>query len=75
MVTVRPVSLREPLPAVSVPLSDGRPDVTVDLQAMLTAMYDLFGFDIELNYRRPPPLPLPAADAAWAADLLARRLQ
>ncbi len=73
MTEVCPVSVRHPLPAVPVPLLPGDPDVSLDLQRALSAVYDNWAYDLELEYRRPPPVSLPPADAAWAADRLAGR--
>ena len=75
LLTVIPVSIREPLPTIAIPLSVGRAAIPVNLQAALTFVYDWFGFDLELDYTRPPPVPLAGDDAVWAADLLAGRLQ
>ena len=71
---VWPVSVRQPLPAVPVPLLPGDPDATLDLQQVISTVYDAWAYDLELDYTRPPPVPLSSADAAWAADLLPRRL-
>ena len=72
---VWPITLRVPLPVVPVPLRHGDPDVSLDLQAILTTIYDLFGFAVSIDYRQPPANPLTFDDAAWAAALLAGRLQ
>ncbi len=71
---VWPITVRQSLPAVPIPLRGGDPDVRLDLQDVLTTLYDVYRFGKELDYTRPPPVPLSPADAAWAADLLARRL-
>jgi hypothetical protein len=73
MANVWPIQLRSRLPTVPVPLRGGDPDVQLDLQAVLTSIYDLFGLGVNTDYRRPLSPPLPPADATWAADLLARR--
>ncbi len=69
------IALRERLPIVPVPLLPGDADVTLDLQDALTTMYDDWAYDLELDYSRPPPIPLSGDDVAWAAALLAGRLQ
>ena len=66
---VWPIGLRDPLPPVPVPLLPGDADVPLDLQAALAAIYDALGFDLLVDYTRPPDVPLPADDAAWAAGL------
>ncbi len=71
---VWPIGHRDRLPAIPIPLLAGDPDVELDLQAIITTLYDLFGLGVGLDYTRPPPVPLRPGDAAWAADLLARRV-
>ena len=63
-------SLRRPLPPVPIPLAGADPDVTLDLQAMFTTMYDRAGYDYSLNYRQALVPPLSDADQAWAQQLL-----
>jgi hypothetical protein len=68
-----PVTVREPLPRISVPLESGLPDVPLDLQAVLSRAYDEGAYDRLIDYGRDPIPPLPADDAAWASALLAAR--
>jgi hypothetical protein len=65
-----PIALQEPLPTVPVPLLDGDPDVALDLQAALTNVYDLLGYDLAVDYTKPPEVPLTGEQRAWAEDLL-----
>jgi len=68
---VWPISLREPLPTVPVPLLPPDPDVPLDLQAAVQACFDLVGYERLLNYAdSPPPPALGEEDAAWVADRL-----
>ena len=69
-VGVWPVGLRDRLPVVPIPLRPGEPEPTVDLQAVLDAVYDGAGYAFDI-YREPPKPPLSAADAAWAREVLA----
>ena len=71
-VTLRPVSLRRPLPSVAVPLRANEPEVLLDLQAAFDRSYADGRFK-SIDYARPPDPPLADADAAWAAELLANR--
>jgi hypothetical protein len=57
---------------VPVPLLPPDPDVPLDLQRVMTNMYDVFGYDLDLNYTQPPQIPLEGDDAAWARQLLDR---
>jgi hypothetical protein len=70
---VWPIALRLPLPTVPVPLLAGDADVSLDLQVVLTGMYDAFRYDLELDYKKPPEVPLGTDDANWAATLLCER--
>jgi hypothetical protein len=67
---VWPVTLAEPLPTVPVPLLPGDPDVSLDLQLALSTIYDLLGYDLAVDYNRPPEVPLPAEAAACAEERL-----
>ena len=61
------------LPTIAVPLLPDDADVPLDLQAAFGGTYDAFGFDLELDYRLPPQVPLPPEDVVWAEALLAGR--
>jgi hypothetical protein len=66
-----PISLREPLPIVPVPLLPPDPDVPLDLQAVVKACFDLVGYERLLDYTgSPPPPDLDDDDAAWVAETL-----
>lgn len=65
-----PVALREPLPALAVPLRDPGEDVRIELQVLLHQVYDAAAYR-KLIYQQAPVPPLSPADAAWAAELLA----
>lgn len=67
-VDVWPISLREPLPTVPVPLLEGDADVLLDLQQAFTTIYDALGYDLAVDYSKPPDVPLQADDAAWAEE-------
>jgi hypothetical protein len=70
---VWPTTIRQPLPKISVPLEDGVPDVTLDLQAVLNRAYDDGAFSRILNYRSEPIPPLSQEDADWADKLLKKK--
>jgi hypothetical protein len=65
-----PVSLRQKLPVIGIPLRGKDPDAPLDLGAVLSAAYDHAGYDLSIDYRRDPVPPLSREDAAWAAKLL-----
>ena len=70
VVDVWPVPLAGPLPPVPVPLLAPDPDTTLDLQLALTQVYDGVGYDLILDYRKPPTVPLDRAATEWARGLL-----
>ena len=63
------VSLRDPLPPISIPLRGAAPDATLNLQALLHAVYDAAGYEDYL-YETPPEPPRSAEDTAWAGPLV-----
>jgi hypothetical protein len=67
---VWPISFQDFLPVIPVPLLPGDPEVTLDLQAVLTNVYDLGGYDLALDYTQPPDVPLPPDIATWADERL-----
>ena len=68
-----PIPLRERLPYLPVPLRPGEDDVVLDVQAALAAAYEEAGYDLDLDYTRPPVPALDADDEAWADALLRAR--
>ncbi|ETX02644.1 DUF4058 family protein [Candidatus Entotheonella palauensis] len=62
--------LRERLPRIRVPLSEGDRDLVVDLQTILTRCYDEGAYARRLNYAEEPQPPLRASDIEWAHELL-----
>ncbi len=70
---VWPIALDQPLPVVTVPLLPDDKDVTLDLQLALNTIYDSVGYDLVLNYTKPPDIPLDEQAAPWAATLLENR--
>ena len=62
---VWPLALDQPLPTIGVPLLPGDDDVGLDLQLALTTVYDLSGYDLELDYEQSPLTALSAGELAW----------
>lgn len=67
-----PFSVREPIPAIPVPLRQGEDAPTLELDTVLHELYDRARFDLRIDYREPSDPPLRAGDARWAANLLKR---
>jgi hypothetical protein len=70
---VWPISLRDRLPVIPVPLRAGEAPVLLDLQEAFTEVYDVVRFDRCVNYRRPPVVPFRDEDVEWVAEILSRR--
>jgi hypothetical protein len=60
-----PVPLRDPLPAIPVPLRRGEAEPLIELKPVLDLTYDGAGYARRI-YRTPPEPTLSAADAEWA---------
>lgn len=63
-------SVRQPLPVVGIPLKGKDPDVPLDLGTVLQSAYDRAGWDMWVDYTKPPVDPLAPDDAKWANKLL-----
>ncbi len=70
LVDVWPLTLRDRLPIVPIPLLAGDDDLPLALRAAFDATYDLLGCDLLIDYRQPPEQPLSDEDAAWVETLL-----
>ena len=57
--TVWPIRLPQPLPIIPIPLRAPDPDATLDLQQVLTSIYDRSSYDLTIDYGNEsiPPLP------------------
>ncbi|WP_020473099.1 DUF4058 family protein [Zavarzinella formosa] len=67
---VVPVRLREPLPAIPIPLEAGMPDVYVELQPLLDHCYDSGRYADLTDYRADPTSPLSDDQREWAEAIL-----
>ena len=65
--------VRQPIPAFPLPLLPGDTEPEVDLNEVLQGLYERAGYDLRLDYARPPLPPLPEADAEWARGLIEAR--
>jgi hypothetical protein len=63
--------VRQPLPAIPVPLANGDPDVWVDLAAVFNTTFDRGRYARSLDYGARVPHPLSPADRDWVS-LIAR---
>ena len=67
---VWPISVRQPLPTIPIPLLSPDPPVPLELGQALRTAYERARYDLRVDYRQPPVPPLSPADAAWAETLL-----
>jgi hypothetical protein len=66
---VYPISLRQPLPSIPVPLRSEDTDVALDLQPLIERLYIAGGHD-DIDYREAPYPALRGDDAVWADAIL-----
>jgi hypothetical protein len=67
---VWPAFFDRPLPAIPIPLSRPDPDLTLELQPLLDAIYQSGGYRADVDYDQPLKPPLSAEQAAWLAQQL-----
>jgi len=66
-----PISLRQRLPAITIPLRVGDSDIVLDLQDLLDRVYESGRYEAT-DYRPECQPPLEGEDRAWADDLLGK---
>jgi len=70
------LSVRDPIPAIPIPLRPGESEPELPLNELLHELYERGNYDLAVDYRRPPPLPAFAdEDAAWIVALLSAPTQ
>ena len=67
---VWPAYFHRPLPMIPVPLAKPDPDLSLDLQPLIDAIYSLAHYDEDIDYAKPLVPPLTAEDSAWLATRL-----
>lgn len=67
---VWPIALEQPLSTVPVPLLPGDADIPLNLQEAMRNVYDQFGYEVGLDYARPPKASLTQAERAWVEERL-----
>jgi hypothetical protein len=68
--TLYAFGVRQPIPSFSLPLKPDDQEPTVDIGRILHDLYDQASYDLRLDYTGNPEPLLPAAEAAWADQLL-----
>ncbi len=64
------VPLKEKLPNCVIPLQKPDPDAVLALSAVFDRCYDMGGYDLLIDYSKPPPVSLSEAELAWVDDYL-----
>ena|ERR671934_266516 len=59
-----------PLPPIPIPLAPPDPDIALDIQPFIDAIYARSRYERDIDYRRPLEPPLSAAEAAWWEERL-----
>jgi hypothetical protein len=72
---VWPITVRQTLPVVPVPLLRPDPPVSLDLREALHTAYARARYELRVNYKQPASPPLSIEDTAWAAVLLAEKTE
>ncbi|MEM7130247.1 MAG: DUF4058 family protein [Chloroflexota bacterium] len=62
--------VRDPIPAIPVPLRPGEDEPYVDLNRLLHELYDLLNFDLVIDYTENPKPRFSKEDAQWVDRLL-----
>jgi hypothetical protein len=65
-----PFSVRDPIPVFQLPLQPGDSEPSIHLGILLKEIYDDLGYDLRVDYTKPPAPPLSEVDARWAAEIL-----
>jgi hypothetical protein len=71
---VWPISIRERLPVIGIPLRNKDADVPLDLQDVLEAVIERGSYDLDTDYSKEPVPLLAGATSEWARPLIAAHL-
>ena len=66
-------NLQDVIPSFPVPLRSQEREPLIDLQKLLTEIYDLGSYDLRVDYKRQPVPGLSETDAVWADKLLRQK--
>ncbi len=61
-------TLREAIPAIPLPLQPGESEPWIELNDLLSGVYERSGFDLRIDYQQPSVPPLSATDQDWFAQ-------
>lgn len=63
-------NLQDVIPTFMLPLSSGDREILVNLQTLLTGIYERGSYDLVIDYHQNPQFPLSAANLVWLDELL-----
>lgn len=66
-------NIRQPIPDIPIPLRPGETEPALPLNQLLHNLYNQGSYDLMIDYRQPPVLPLNEQDTLWAQGLLGPR--
>lgn len=67
-------NIQDIIPVFSLPLRVGDSEPVIDLKALLNQVYEIYDYDLVIDYSQEPVPALAKADAAWADELLRDQL-
>jgi hypothetical protein len=70
---VWPAHFQKPLPTIRVPLAKPDPDISLELQPLIDAIYQRYRYAQSIDYTRPLSPPLGPEEAAWLRRQLKAR--
>jgi len=68
--TLYAFGLRHPISEIPVPLRQGEKEAKLNLNLLLSEIYDRARYHLRLNYHQPPDPPLPSEELAWVQKIL-----
>lgn len=72
---VWPISVRDALPVLPIPLQHPDPPVPLDMGQALKTAYQRARYDLRIDYTNPPTPPLDKEDIDWATDLIKKHTE
>ena len=68
-------TLRQPLPAIPIPLKQPDPDIWINLGEIFKTVYERGHYTRSIDYNAPLTVPLPSDELAWAEEIARSRSQ
>ncbi len=63
-------SVRDAIPTIPIPLKHGEEEPLLDINGLLSDVYDAGGYDLAIDYSQPPTPRLDEEDATWAQAII-----